>query len=120
MDIWALGTIFGEMLNHSTLFAGENDIDQIYRVIQTLGRPDEVDWPDVVTLPDYHKITFPPLTPIPFQRLLPNASPMSINLLSRMLVLNPLKRISAKEVGACASLKLESHNCNLLQYCSLC
>ncbi len=39
------GTIFGELLNHSTLFAGENDIDQIYRVIQTLGKPDEADWP---------------------------------------------------------------------------
>ena len=52
---------------------------------------------EVVELPDYHKITFPPLMPIPLHRLLPNASPAAIALLSKLLVYNPAQRISARE-----------------------
>ena len=29
VDLWAVGCIFGELLNNSPLFPGENDIDQL-------------------------------------------------------------------------------------------
>lgn len=64
VDIWAVGAIFGELLCQSPLFpgicamlvvlhqltrsccmAGENDIDQIFRVIQVLGTPKPEKWP---------------------------------------------------------------------------
>lgn len=45
VDLWAVGCIFAELLNHSPLFPGENDIDQLYRVLQCLGTPDPKQWP---------------------------------------------------------------------------
>ena len=39
VDIWAVGCIFGEMLNNSPLFPGEMDIDQLYCVLRVLGTP---------------------------------------------------------------------------------
>lgn len=45
VDIWAVGCIFGELLNHSPLFAGQNDIDQLYCVLSTLGTSSTEDWP---------------------------------------------------------------------------
>ena len=67
------------MLNHSPLFPGENDINQIYRVIQVLGQPQACDWPEVVSLPDYGKISFPDLSPLPF-KYVPGASDLAIDL----------------------------------------
>ena len=42
VDLWAVGCIFGELLNNSPLFPGENDIDQLGIVIRRLGTPSEV------------------------------------------------------------------------------
>ena len=42
VDLWAVGCIFGELLNNSPLFPGENDIDQLGIVIRKLGTPSEV------------------------------------------------------------------------------
>ena len=45
VDLWATGAVFAELLAHSPLFPGENDIDQIYRVMQVLGTPTPRIWP---------------------------------------------------------------------------
>ncbi|GBM37619.1 Cyclin-dependent kinase 20 [Araneus ventricosus] len=45
VDLWAVGCIFGEMLNKFPLFRGENDIEQLCLVLQTLGTPSEEVWP---------------------------------------------------------------------------
>ena len=42
VDLWAVGCIFGELLNNCPLFPGENDIDQLGIVIKNLGTPTEV------------------------------------------------------------------------------
>ena len=44
VDMWAVGTIFAELINHAPLFAGDNEIDQIFRIVQVLGNP-EHSWP---------------------------------------------------------------------------
>ena len=95
VDLWAVGTIFGELLNHSPLFPGENDINQIYRVLQVLGKPSELEWPEVTALPDYGKINFPDLKKIPMKHIVPNASLPALDLLSKFLMYNPLQRVSA-------------------------
>ena len=61
VDMWAVGTIFAEVLNNLPLFAGEGDIRQIYKVIQVLGKPSSRDWYGAGELPDLNKITFPDL-----------------------------------------------------------
>ncbi len=39
VDMWALGTILAEMLNLKPLFPGVSEIDQVYRICDSLGDP---------------------------------------------------------------------------------
>lgn len=39
IDIWAIGCIFGEIVTKKALFAGDSDIDQLYRIFRILGTP---------------------------------------------------------------------------------
>jgi serine/threonine protein kinase len=45
VDIWGLGVIFVELMALKTLFPGQNDIDQMFKVFQVLGTPDPLTWP---------------------------------------------------------------------------
>lgn len=45
VDLWSVGCIFAELLNHSPFVAGENDIDQLYRVLRVMGTPTDASWP---------------------------------------------------------------------------
>ena len=53
-----MGCILAEMSTKRGLFAGESEIDQLFRIFRTLGTPDETIWPNVKDLSDY-KTTFP-------------------------------------------------------------
>jgi cell cycle related kinase len=98
-DLWSVGCIFAELLNHEPLFAGEHDIDQLGRVISTLGSPREETWPEVVSLPDFGKISFPVTPALPWEDVLtgPEASTTARELCSRMLALNPALRPTAAD-----------------------
>lgn len=41
-----------------SLFPGDSEIDQLYRIFRTLSTPDETNWPGVTQLPDF-KTKFP-------------------------------------------------------------
>ncbi|XP_023320352.1 cyclin-dependent kinase 20 isoform X2 [Eurytemora carolleeae] len=71
VDLWAVGCIFGELLNNSPLFPGENDIDQLGIVIRKLGTPSEESWPGITQLPDYSKITFPDTAGVSYLEMVP-------------------------------------------------
>ncbi|RYH20368.1 hypothetical protein EON65_23635 [archaeon] len=45
LDIWGLGVIFAELVLLRTLFPGQNDIDQMYKVFQVMGSPNPLTWP---------------------------------------------------------------------------
>lgn len=45
IDLWAVGCIFGELMNNSPLFPGSNDIDQLFLVLSKLGTPTIETWP---------------------------------------------------------------------------
>jgi cell cycle related kinase len=48
-------------------------------------------------LPDFNKITFPDMPPIPLECIVPDASPDALDLLKQFLVYASSKRISAAE-----------------------
>lgn len=41
IDIWSLGCIFAEMITGDALFRGESEIDQLFKIFQILGTPNE-------------------------------------------------------------------------------
>uniref|UniRef100_A0A5K4EIB1 Cyclin-dependent kinase 20 n=1 Tax=Schistosoma mansoni TaxID=6183 RepID=A0A5K4EIB1_SCHMA len=93
----AIGCIFGELLNSSPLFPGENDIEQLWFVVRVLGTPNEDIWPEVKELPDYNKISFNLCETIPFEEVLPDASVEAVALVSKFLVYPPHQRITVSE-----------------------
>lgn len=96
VDIWSIGCIFVEMINHRPLFPGDSEIDELYKIFMKLGTPDEAVWPGVRNLPDW-KETFPKWRPSTMQQICPNLEPLGLDLLGRMLSYDPQLRITAKQ-----------------------
>ena len=44
VDIWAAGVVMAELLTLKTIFPGNNDIDQMYKVFQIMGTPNPGNW----------------------------------------------------------------------------
>jgi serine/threonine protein kinase len=51
VDLWAAGCILGELVVHAPLMPGKDEVDQINRIFQLLGTPDEHIWPGVERMP---------------------------------------------------------------------
>jgi cell cycle related kinase len=98
VDVWAYGCIVAELFLQCPLFQSESDIQQLIKVIATLGSPTDQTWPEMHSLPDYGKIIFPQLPGIKLETLIPSASPEAIRFLKRIFVYSSLKRASAEEL----------------------
>mmetsp|Transcript_47950 Transcript_47950/g.79439 ORF Transcript_47950/g.79439 Transcript_47950/m.79439 type:complete len:315 (-) Transcript_47950:354-1298(-) len=96
VDMWSVGTIFAEMATRTPLFPGDSEIDQLYRIFRALGTPNEQIWPGVTKYPDY-RTTFPQWTPQSLKKIVPTMDSLGLDLLSKMLIYEPSKRISARE-----------------------
>lgn len=88
IDVWSLGCIYAEMTRGRVLFAGRSTIDQLLRIFGKLGTP--TDWPAF----DAHmkdKVVFQhiPRTIEPWKKA-------NMDLLYKMLVYDPEKRITAQ------------------------
>jgi len=95
VDIWSVGCILAEIAQGDALFKGDSEIGQLYQIFRILGTPDEEQWPNVSKLQDY-QATFPKWKAQDLKTLIPNLDIEGIDLLKRMLQLDPRKRISAK------------------------
>lgn len=95
IDIWAVGCILAELLLRVPFLPGETDLDQLNQIFKVLGSPSEEDWPHVSALP--HFVQFKPMPPIPFRDIFTASGDDLIQVLEKMLALNPLKRCSCKE-----------------------
>lgn len=96
VDIWSVGVIFAEMVTKKPLFAGDSEIDQLYRIFRTMGTPSESSWPGVTKLKDYAS-TFPKWKKKDLRDLFPQLDASGLSLLESMLRYDPSTRISAKE-----------------------
>ena len=96
IDIWAMGCIFGELLNGSPIFPGVNEIDQLGRIGQFLGSPSPNNWKGIIKMPDFGKILFNETSGKSFKELFPNALDVERELLEKMLKYE--ERMTAEEV----------------------
>jgi serine/threonine protein kinase len=94
VDMWSVGCIFAEMAQRRPLFAGDSEIDQIFKIFRVLGTPKESVWPGVNSLPDF-KQTFPKWAPTPLSKHCSNLDANGLDLLSQMVCYDPESRISA-------------------------
>ncbi|XP_068269124.1 cyclin-dependent kinase 3 [Nyctibius grandis] len=95
VDVWSIGCIFAEMVTRKTLFPGDSEIDQLFRIFRTLGTPTEATWPGVTELPDY-KEDFPRWLRKEMKEIVPNLDRDGRDLLVQFLLYDPSRRISAK------------------------
>ena len=96
VDMWSVGCIFAEMITKKPLFTGDSQIDQIFKIFRLMGTPDETIWPGITKFPDY-KATFPKWKACPLEKMFPNLEASGIDLIEKMLNLNPAQRISARK-----------------------
>ncbi|XP_059544939.1 cyclin-dependent kinase 1-like [Myotis daubentonii] len=95
VDIWSIGTIFAELATTKPLFHGDSEIDQLFRIFRALGTPNNEVWLDMESLQDY-KNTFLKWEPGRLSSLVKNLDEDGLDILSKMLVYDPAKRISGK------------------------
>ncbi|KAL0212915.1 hypothetical protein RCL1_006541 [Eukaryota sp. TZLM3-RCL] len=98
MDMWSVGCIFGEFFTRRALFPGSDSRNQLQTIIQVLGSPtpDEID--AVATGSLRHQLRNLPHHPkVPLSRVFPNATPLALDLLEKMLQFDPANRITVEE-----------------------
>lgn len=95
VDIWSAGCIISELKNRKPLLQGDCEIAQIFKVFQMFGTPTEAVWPGVTKLPDW-MTKFPRWGSNGQQRnqFEDDTDPLMIDLIEKMLIMNPRKRIT--------------------------
>ena len=98
IDMWSIGCIFGELLLNKPLFRGNCEIDQLFEIFQIMGSPNEQSFPGFKTFPYFSK-NLPMHTECLLKQALKGTSidNSGLDLLSKMLSLNPCKRITCRE-----------------------
>lgn len=98
IDIWSVGCIFGEIMTREPLFPGRDYVHQLKLITELLGTPDDASLRFLRS--DNARKYVRQLPQYPKQQLsarFPNVSPLAIDLLEKMLVFDPSKRITVEE-----------------------
>lgn len=101
VDMWSAGCILAELILRVPIFCTtkerDNDLGQLGKIFNIMGTPNESNWQNVTSLPNY--VEFEPREPMNLQPLFRSSSSSSdealLELLLKLLSLDPLKRISA-------------------------
>ena len=111
VDIWSFGCLMAEMFLLEPLFPGSTDFEMINLIFSFIGFSKE---DDKVLKPQLH-INFRERPKDIFENTFDTAEKDSIDLMSKMLVANPNKRITVEEILQHPFLKNEDSymNCNL-------
>lgn len=98
IDIWSVGCIFAELLGRKPIFPGTECLGQLKLIVNVLGSQRDGDL-DFIVNPRARKFikSLPYSRGIEFSSLYPRADGLALDLLKKMLVFNPAKRITVLE-----------------------
>ena len=92
IDIWSIGCIFAELFLGSPLFEVENEIDLLTKIFKAVGAPTEETWPGITSMVSSVMPKYPEK-----QIQITGMDETAVDLLSKMFILYPSDRISAKD-----------------------
>lgn len=93
VDVWSLGCIIAEFMLNRPLFPGDSEIDQLYKMFQVLGTPNEDAWEGVCALKNYS-----PEFPYWTKKGVSLTDKNGEDLVNSILVYDPFVRPSAKSL----------------------
>ena len=97
IDIWSIGCVFAELIIGKPIFKANNELGTLSNIIEIIGCPSEENWPGVSQLPNYL-----PFTGGEFKlgKMLEEGglSKEGIDIVTKMLMLDPKKRPSCEEI----------------------
>ncbi|XP_024128835.1 cyclin-dependent kinase 6 isoform X2 [Oryzias melastigma] len=96
VDMWSAGCIFAELFLLRPLFKGFTEVQQLQKIFEVIGLPSEEEWPQDSPI-SYSESWGSPGSCV---QLLPNLDQDENDLLSKCLVFNPGRRISAAKALA--------------------
>ena len=98
VDIWSVGCIFAELLGRQPLFPGDHYLDQIQKIVAVTGTPkmEDLDFIKKKEAKEFF-LKLVKRTKLTCSSLFPNANPIALDLLEKMLTFNPKKRYTVDQ-----------------------
>ncbi|KAJ3692201.1 hypothetical protein LUZ60_012551 [Juncus effusus] len=97
VDMWSVGCIFAELLHGKPILPGKNEPEQLTKIFELCGTPDEVNWPGVTQMPWYNNFKPSRVLKRRLKDVFKHFDHFALDLLEKMLTLDPKERISAKD-----------------------
>ncbi|KAM9386749.1 mitogen-activated protein kinase 15 [Phaethornis superciliosus] len=99
VDMWSIGCILGELLLGKPLFPGTSTVNQIEQILRVIPAPSPEDL--LALQSDFRASVLSHMTSrqrVTFEEMLPPSTPLpALDLLKKLLVFNPDKRLTAEE-----------------------
>ncbi|EGD80437.1 CMGC/MAPK/ERK1 protein kinase [Salpingoeca rosetta] len=97
MDIWSLGCILAEMLSNRAIFPGKNYLDQINKILDIIGSPDDESLREIPNERSRgYLMALPQRDRKDFTELYPQQPPHVLDLLQKLLEFSPSRRPTAE------------------------